>query len=187
MNGETHVTVGVAATTTLMAVGVIEPAIVPLAAAAIASLLPDIDHDKATINARLGINKTAYVLAAGVLLYYSQDVKTIIISLALIAIGFSKHRAITHSLLAVVMVYLAMKFTGVQNSIMVAAMIGYVSHLASDFFTNKGIELFFPHPKRIKFPITITTGGAIEWVISSLASVLIIYNVIRILPGIHIF
>lgn len=180
MNGETHVTIGLAATTTMMAYGIMQPEILPLCAAALGSLLPDIDHDRGGINARLGINKGAYVLLAAGILYYRRDVVTIVIAAILLVIGFSRHRAITHSLIALIALYLGTY--NIDTAIRLGLIVGYGSHLISDFFTKQGIELLYPNKNNYKAPITITTGKAGEWVVASLVSVGLVLNIMKIVP-----
>jgi inner membrane protein len=66
---------------------------------------------------------------------------------------FYRHRTITHSLIGVFLIYkffswLLPKFlnSGFLNTdiILVALMIGYLSHLIADSFTEEGIPLLFP-------------------------------------------
>lgn len=88
---------------------------------------------------------------------------------------FYKHRTITHSFLGLFLVY---EFFGwllprIFNSsfidpqiIFISIMVGYVSHLIADSFTEEGIPLFFPLRFSIGFPpikkIRIHTGSWVE-------------------------
>jgi len=178
MKGETHVTIGVATTTALMVGGIISPGIIPVAAAAIGSLLPDIDHDNSSINNRLKMSKGAYILLAAGLLYYSRNPIAYAAAAILIVIGFSRHRAITHSLISVAGMYFLTEY--LSDAIQLGVMIGYVMHLVADFFTKQGIELLFPYGKNFKSPITISTGNAVELLISAMASLYVVYNVMML-------
>lgn len=183
MKGETHAVIGVAITTTLMATGYMKPEIFPVAAAAIASLLPDIDHDKATINVRLGINKGSYLLLAAALIYYVQTPWAYASAVILAVVGLSRHRAITHSLLAIVVLFgLTMNL---QSGIRIGLMVGYSSHLFTDFFTKQGIEIFYPIKKNYKAPVTITTGKWAESIVGGLATILVVLNGWKLLPTLH--
>lgn len=179
MQGKTHVTIGLTAVTTTMACGLIPIEITPLIGAIIGSLLPDIDHDKATINSSLNINKTAYVFFAAIILYFKQDITSLLIALMLLGVSFSKHRALTHSLLALgVLTIVSIKL---DNQFKYALIIGYGLHLMADYFTNKGIEIFFPYKKRYSSPITISTGKTSEKIIWSIMSIMLFYNAIELL------
>lgn len=179
MKGETHVIIGVAATTALMGGGIIAPEIIPVVASVIGSLLPDIDHDNSSINNKLMMNKGAYILLAAGILYYSKNPVTYVAAGIMILIGFSRHRAITHSLISIVGIYYLTSY--LNTSIQTGVMIGYVGHLVADFFTKSGIELLYPYGKKFKSPLTITTGKTIEHVVSSVAAVIAAYNVIALL------
>lgn len=178
MKGETHVTIGVATTTALMVGGMMAPGIVPIAAAAVGSLLPDIDHDNSSINNRLKMSKGAYILLAAGLLYYSKDPIAYAAAAILIVIGFSRHRAITHSLISVAGLYFLTGY--LSDVIQMGVMVGYAMHLFADFFTKQGIELLFPYGKNFRSPITITTGKTVELMISAVATFYLGYNVITL-------
>lgn len=179
MNGETHATIGVAAVTSLMAYGIVEPAIIPIAAATVGSLLPDIDHDKATINVRLGINKGAYIILAAALIYYMRSPMAYAIAAVLVAVGLSRHRALTHSLLAIAFMYLIT--IQLQPGIRIGLIIGYGVHLLSDYCTKRGIEVLYPYKKNYRAPITISTGKNVEWVVWAVATILVLINGVKLI------
>jgi inner membrane protein len=85
------------------------------------------------------------------------------------------HRYISHSLIGVFIfgfvvseiLKLSSTFLIIDQSIVWwAFMIGYISHLVMDLFTEEGIPLFFPIPIKIGFPpfsfLRMTTGGLVE-------------------------
>lgn len=109
-----------------------------LAAAAIGSLLPDIDHPKS---------------------YFGQRFRIISVPLA----GLVGHRGVTHSALAVlVCALLTAGVIGGTPAIVMALAIGYLSHLIGDWMTTTGIPLLWPRRTRYKAPITFKTGSLAE-------------------------
>lgn len=64
----------------------------------IGAYFPDIDKDGTTINNFLHMKKKIYYVVVGmILLYFNRDAGTMILAAALIWIGLTKHRGITHS------------------------------------------------------------------------------------------
>ncbi len=185
MRGDTHLKIGVAALTGSVLMGVVNLEMMPLLAGSVASVLPDVDHDKAAINQALHMNKFLYALMGGIALYYAYrntghiSAKTAVIATILIAVGFSRHRALTHSLMAIAAVFLLMQPLGGQMQY--AVTIGYASHIISDCFTDSGAELLYPSKKRYKAPITIRTGGMAESIVSIVALIVVFLNVFMIL------
>jgi inner membrane protein len=88
---------------------------------------------------------------------------------------FYKHRTITHSLLGFALIYKVFEWLLPKifnpsfidpHIIFVSIMIGYVSHLIADSFTEEGIPLFFPLRFSIGIPpikkLRIRTGSWME-------------------------
>ncbi|MYM92749.1 metal-dependent hydrolase [Duganella vulcania] len=113
--------------------------IVEMAVAAVASLLPDIDHPKST---------------------FGRIVPIISVPLSAI-VG---HRGITHSLLAVFGMALLGATSFHSSSLAMALVIGYLSHLVGDFFTNSGIPLAWPLKRRYVIPL-LKTGSFAEYLL----------------------
>lgn len=88
----------------------------PLALAGIGSLLPDIDHPQSWVGLRLRI--ISRPLAAAV-----------------------RHRRMTHSLLAVIVCGLLLRWGGFSRTAVDAVVVGYLSHLAADLLTSSGLRL----------------------------------------------
>jgi inner membrane protein len=74
---------------------------------------------------------------------------------------FYKHRTVTHSLIGVILIYKTMEWLlpRLLNSIqidgqivLISIMIGYVSHLLADSFTEEGLPLLFPLPLTFGIP-----------------------------------
>lgn len=145
MMGHTHALIGFTAGALWShATGApVETIIVSGAAAAVAALLPDIDHPSGAIRQRMG--------AASGLFFWL------------------KHRGITHTLAALLIVSMV-AFVVAPARLVIPIALGYGSHLIADGITKSGIPLFLPlseddfHllPRRLR----ITTGGPIEQVIA---------------------
>ena len=109
---------------------------VSLALALGGSLLPDIDHPASWVGRR------------------SQPVSTVIS-------GVFGHRGITHSALAVVALVTLLGHGGYSRSITAAFAVGYLSHLAADMLTPRGLRLAWPLRKAWSVPV-YNTGSPAE-------------------------
>lgn len=92
---------------------------------------------------------------------------------------FYKHRTITHSLLGTFLIYKFLDFLLHKifngnfvdvNIILISIMIGFVSHLLSDSFTEEGVPLLYPIPLTFGIPpirkVRIKTGHWFEnWIV----------------------
>lgn len=186
MTGKTHLTVGIAAGLTLAAGNSIENQAILILAAAVGSLIPDLDHPRSKINQRVLLLKNrlfkmiTYSLMGGGLIYLdtilnSSGFKILrLLGLTLILVGLSRHRGFTHSLLGLVL-FSGIVYIGTSNYNLYVAfvgfVIGYVSHLVLDLVTVQGIELLYPYKKNIRIPLGIKTNGIVENLILSATSV----------------
>jgi inner membrane protein len=175
MQGKTHVLIGTAASVLLIGKFGFKPDILAIAAAAVGSLIPDIDHPKSMINQKiLPVNNKlmkilAYAGGGAFLLYKNMGLRSpllTMIGIFLIMVGLSHHRGFTHSIIGTAavsaIVFMLFKSYGMEN-VRIAFIIGMISHLVADYFTTGGIEIFYPISKRnFSFPITIATGGIME-------------------------
>lgn len=88
---------------------------------------------------------------------------------------FYKHRTITHSILGGYIIYKILEFVLHKtlnngfldiNLVLISVMIGYISHLLSDSFTEDGIPILFPIPLTFGIPpirkVRIKTGRWFE-------------------------
>lgn len=122
----------------------------------IAAMLPDIDHPQSAIRRKTGI-------------------------LGTLAAFWMKHRGITHSGLAVALVWLVTTFLS-QPLVSAAIVGGYASHLVLDSFTISGIPLFWPLARRVHFlppVIRIRTGSFAEQGVALLMVVLLFVSAWR--------
>jgi len=109
------------------------------------ALLPDIDHPKSWLGQRIPLVSVPIAAVFG-------------------------HRGITHSLLAVLGLALALWHGLAQWQLLqtrwglgaVGVAAGYLSHLAGDFVTHGGVPLLWPLKRRFSSPLTFLTGGAFE-------------------------
>ena len=108
------------------------------------------------------------------------------------------HRYISHSLIGIFLfgfvvheiLNLSSSFLIIDKSIVWCAfMIGYISHLVMDLFTEEGIPLFFPIPIKIGFPplsfLRMRTGGLVEK--SFVFPMLLIINIYLFYTHYHTF
>ncbi len=131
-----HVIVGLAAW--LAAAGVLhlppaDPVYLGLAVAG--SLLPDIDHPQSWVGRR------------------SRPVSTAIAAL----LG---HRGITHSAVAVIALVALLAHAGNRRGAVSALAIGYLSHLAADLLTPRGLRLAWPLRRTWGLPLCRTGSPA---------------------------
>jgi inner membrane protein len=111
------------------------PEPVMLAAAGVASVLPDIDHPASKVGRSVPVVPTVTRIAFG-------------------------HRGMLHSLLAALAVGLVVALVGGHNLGM-AVFAGYLAHLVGDMLTPSGVPLLWPLPLRLRVPL-VHTGGIIE-------------------------
>jgi len=88
---------------------------------------------------------------------------------------FYKHRTLSHSFIGVVVIYLFLSWFLLlilnteflnPNVILVAIMVGYISHIFADSMTKEGVPLLFPFKIDFGIPpisaLRITTGSWLE-------------------------
>jgi inner membrane protein len=140
MMARSHVVAGAAAwvlAAPLLHLPALQPAYLSLAVAG--ALLPDIDHPASWIGRR------------------TRPLSTVLASV----LG---HRGITHSLVAVAALVALLSHAGVRRSIVAALCVGYLSHLAADMLTPRGLRLAWPLRRTWTLPVC-RTGSPAETVI----------------------
>ena len=140
MMAKSHVVVGVAtwlAAAPLLHLPPLDPAYCVLAIAG--SLLPDVDHPQSWIGRR------------------SRPISTVIAS----TLG---HRGMTHSVVAVIGLVVLLWRAGHWRGGVSAITVGYLSHLAADMLTPRGLRLAWPLRGNWGLPLC-RTGSPMEWVI----------------------
>jgi inner membrane protein len=104
---------------------------VALASAAAGSLLPDIDHPQSFVGRRAWVISRPLAAMIG-------------------------HRGLTHSILAVIVCCLLLRWYGVSRAAVTPLAVGYLSHLGADFLTPNGLRLAWPLQRRYAIPLCKT-------------------------------
>ncbi len=198
MKGTTHRAIGIAATSIFLktqaySMEIISPYIViKISAAYLGALLCDIDTMNSTISNLLIKNsfgkapdflKKNLLILISILIAISGivygQIPLIFTGIILALLIFSPHRGYSHSILACGICYGAAKYTCNYYNITDFSfylLLGMVSHIAADIFTNHGVAALFPFKRKIRFPVTITTGSSIEYIITLIAGSIFIVN-----------
>jgi inner membrane protein len=110
-----------------------------LVVAVAGSLLPDIDHPTSWVGRRLRPISTVVSRVFG-------------------------HRGITHSAVAVVALVVVLLYGGYARAMTSALVVGYLSHLAADMLTPRGLRLAWPLRTTWRLPLC-NTGSRAEAVV----------------------
>ncbi|HEX3848542.1 MAG TPA: metal-dependent hydrolase [Steroidobacteraceae bacterium] len=140
MMAKSHVVVGLAAwiaAAPLLHLSPVDPSYLALAVAG--SLLPDVDHPNSWVGRRSRPISTAIAAALG-------------------------HRGLTHSAIAVVGLVALLLDAGYRHGTVSALAVGYLSHLAADMLTPRGLRLAWPLRKSWGLPLC-RTGSPTETII----------------------
>lgn len=174
MTGKTHIAIGIAATLTLSMDQPVKNQILLIGAAALGSLIPDLDHPKAKLNQKLLLFKNSffktmfYLFFSGLFLYiyYIKDLRHFLfLGIGSLFISVSTHRGFTHSIIGFLSFsFLTKLITSEYNLDFLANgfIIGYLLHLLADFLTYKGIKLFYPLDINVSSPIVIKVNSSFE-------------------------
>lgn len=161
MMGNTHLCLGVAAGAVAVAVTGTSDDVATVSGimlvSSLGALLPDIDEEGSILNNLLfkvierKFRSFALALSGAVVVLLSlfRDLESWIIlsGIFAMAVAFVPHRNFTHSLLSLAFVTW---ITYLANPMYTWAMaLGYISHLAGDACTYRGIPLFWPYKKNI--------------------------------------
>jgi inner membrane protein len=150
MMARSHVIIGLAAwiaAAPMLHLPSLDPTCLGLAVAG--SLLPDVDHPQSWVGRRTRPVSTALAAALG-------------------------HRGITHSAIAVVGLTMLLLHAGYQRAFVSALAVGYLSHLAADMLTPRGLRLTWPLRTTWALPlcrtdspmepvIVILIAGGVAW------------------------
>jgi inner membrane protein len=140
MMAKSHVVVGVAAwiaAAPLLHLSPVNPIYLALTTAG--SLLPDIDHPNSWVGRRSRPISTAIAAALG-------------------------HRGFTHSAVAVAGLVALLSYAGYRQGAVSALAVGYLSHLAADMLTPRGLKLAWPLRGSWGLPLC-RTGSPMETII----------------------
>jgi inner membrane protein len=137
MMAKSHVVVGLAAwiaAAPLLHLSPVDPVYLALTVAG--SLLPDIDHPNSWVGRRSRPISTAIAASFG-------------------------HRGLTHSAVAVVGLVALLLHAGYRQGTVSALAVGYLSHLAADMLTPRGLRLAWPLRRSWGLPLC-RTGSPME-------------------------
>ncbi|MCJ1907997.1 metal-dependent hydrolase [Planococcus ruber] len=149
MTGKTHITGGIAASLAFAQITNYDPVVLLISGVA-GAILPDICHGGSKIG------RTFPVLSKVVNKLFG-------------------HRTFTHSLLFLVLMAVLLNAFGVDEAVTAGLLVGMASHYVLDMATKNGIKLFFPLKMTVRFPVTTTTGGTVEYLVFAALSVLVVY------------
>lgn len=182
MTGKTHVAIGITAGLIMSSGQPVESQLVLILSSILGSLAPDLDHPNSKLNQMLlFINNKFYsslfylsLTAASIYLYFSTgNYAFSILGVLTLLIGISIHRSFTHSIIGILLFSWIIKIVTIKfnlTEVYSGFLLGYVLHLVADFFTVKGIKLFYPLNLSISSPILIKTSGLSENIIFTLLS-----------------
>ncbi|ETP70798.1 membrane protein [Planococcus glaciei] len=149
MTGKTHITGGIAASLAFAQITNYDPVIL-LSAGVVGAILPDICHGGSKIGRALPV--------------LSKIINTLF-----------GHRTFTHSLLFLLLVGALLKATPLHEAAVAGILVGMASHFLLDMATKRGIKLLFPFKLNVRFPLTTTTGGTVEYFVFAALSLLSVY------------
>lgn len=182
MTGKTHVAIGVVAGLTMSIGQSLESQLIIVFTSVLGSLAPDLDHPKAKLNQKLlflknELFRTLFYLAIalGFIYLYFVTKNNIfgLLGIMTFFVGISSHRGFTHSIVGFFVFSSIVRLIAEKYNlppIYNGFIIGYILHLVADFFTIKGIKLFYPVKTNISSPILIRTNGVIESLIFTILS-----------------
>lgn len=174
MTGKTHIAIGVTVGLILSAGQPVENQLILVISSALGSLIPDLDHPKSKLNQKLLIFKNklyssifylSLTAAFTYLFFFTGNNIFKLLGIITFLIGTSSHRGFTHSIIGFLLFSWMVKLITIEyhiNSIYIGFRIGYLLHLVADFFTLKGIKLFFPLDTNISSPIILKPNTILE-------------------------
>lgn len=137
MMATTHLAFGVTTILGLSKFDLIDNSLPLLAAAALGSLLPDIDHPGSVVGRRVKLVSVPVSMIFG-------------------------HRGITHSLIAIVIMSVTIIWQVGSQPWIVALAIGYLTHLVGDWLTPSGVPFMWPSRRKFASPIGFQTNSMTE-------------------------
>lgn len=182
MTGKTHIAIGMTIGLSLSFGQSLEHQLTLIVASTIGALAPDLDHPKGELNQKLllvnnNFFRALFYLTFGSIFIYLYSQKSNILFMLLgmfsFTLAISTHRSFTHSIVGLIILAAIIKLITIQyslSSIHYSFTIGYASHLVSDFFTRKGIRLFYPIKVNVSSPLTFKNNGFGEKTVFTLCS-----------------
>lgn len=149
LTGKTHIMGGIAATAAFAQTSNYDPAIM-IIAGALGGMIPDICHGGSKIGKKLP--------------WLSKLIN-----------GLFGHRTLTHSILFLIIVNALLLLFIPFESIRIGILIGMASHLLLDAATKNGIKLLYPLDITFRLPLTMKTGSALESVVLTALTLIVLY------------
>lgn len=202
MLGKTHMVVGIAAGVAILKPDNLPILVTGVGAAALGALLPDIDVG--TSESHEDAERVVYLAAASVVIVFllehflklevyeqllaNYSLKRILL-IATIFIGIcgvgmeTPHRSFMHSILA--MLLLSACVYALFPPLAPYFLVGYASHLLTDCFNRKRVQLFFPLPGGIALGVCHAHGPANSFLFlaGSVASVWLVFTSLMQIMG----
>src|SRR5699024_10271062 len=119
-------------------------------AGAVGGLLPDICHGGSKIGRKM--------------LILSKIINTIF-----------RHMIFIHRLLFFFLIWLLLELLISLDSIKIGVLVGMFSYLILDATTKNGIKLLYPLQITVRLPITTRTGGAVEYIVLAVLTLITVY------------
>lgn len=197
MTGKTHMSIGLAASATVLSVNKASPEIIVtgLALGLIGALAPDIDIKTSKISdfsSKVIINTVLISLIALFIFYkagipinnikinYKPSDKItyglVVLSVSILFSKLTKHRSFSHSLLGLILFSLGARF--IIGNMFIYFSLGFISHMFSDMLTNNGIQLIYPIKKKFSLKF-VHTGSFLDNLIGMLALALCLYITVK--------
>jgi inner membrane protein len=165
LNATTHAVFGVAALAGASLLAGTEPPTYVYPAAVAAAWLPDVDNPRSTLGNGLSrLNSPAVNLV-------TRPVSWTLKATSFTLVRTVGHRTLTHSLLGVVLFALPVWLVlGAYPNLSLALVAGYASHVFADALNTRGVPLFWPVGKPVRFlPGGIRSGGVVEVAVALVA------------------
>ncbi len=167
LRGSSHIVISAAASVLICKQLGLGTDIASVAISVIAAIVPDADTEKSTINKYLPVGKLSYMVLAVALFYKAWTTGSVVLALAAaisLIIFLSRHRGITHSIAASLVLGVPLYF---NLSYWISFIVSYNVHLLCDMFNTKGVLLLYPFSKArarfpIHFPMESLVGRAVE-------------------------
>lgn len=158
-------------------------ALAAVTAAMVGGLLPDVDEPRSALGGEIPGGRLGRAFLAAVALYFGfkvLSVAAIVAGVVLAFLAFMPHRGVTHSLLAMAAVVLAvLRLAGA--AVWAPFLVGYGSHLALDMLTPEGVPLLWPLKTRVRV-LLARTGGPVDWGLRLAALAAFVVAWIGVLP-----
>lgn len=203
MLGKTHMAVGTAAALAVLSPESVFTAVPVMAAAAVGSVISDIDSERSIARKKADrvLNGCVLIIIGMILVkhFFQIDLFTYIRGSAKLSIQLfgcavfalycnigkhTAHRSMMHSLVTAVVLSACVYYT-ISPMTGKAFFCGFISHLALDLLNYKGEQLFWPLPNKLCMGLCSSN----QWVNQLIQAVGILLTMILFLQcfGIHIF